>query len=112
MGTRLGVFALLISLIVQSLLTIGCGPEGLGLAAGDEIQFVAADATDHANVEDFCSRCGGPRTATGCCAHGLPLTAAVAELPGASPALGISAVDALPFPERNPSSLFRPPIPA
>jgi hypothetical protein len=112
MGTRLGVLALLISLIVQSLLTIGCGPEGLGLPAGDEVQVVAIDLSDSASVENYCSRCGGPLTATGCCAHGLPLTAAVMELPEASAALSISAVDAPLFPGRNPPSLFRPPIPA
>lgn len=109
---RLGVFALLISLIAQSLLTIGCGPDGLGSFPGDEVQVVAADAADSAAVEEYCSRCGGLRTATGCCAHGLPLTAAVVKVPRAFPAPSISAVDALPSPQRNPLTLFRPPIPA
>lgn len=112
MGTRFTVFALLVSLIVQSILTIGCGAESLSLPASDEVQIVAIDLSDSASAEDYCTRCGGPLTATGCCAHGLPLTAAIVEVPRPSSSLSISAVVALPVPERNPSSLFRPPIPA
>ena len=112
MGTRLVVLALLISLIVQSVLTIGCGADDLRLAAGGELQFVAAEAPETVSLEKYCSSCGGLRTATGCCAHGVPLTTGIAELPQTLLPSGISSLDALPSPQRNPSSLFRPPIPA
>jgi len=108
--TQLGVFALLISLLAQSLLTIGCGPDGLGSAVGDEVQVVAVDAPHSVIPEEYCNRCGGLRTGTGCCAHGLPLTAAIVELPGSSLALDVSALDPPLLAGRTPSSLFRPPI--
>ena len=111
MGTRLAVFTLLISLIVQSVLTIGCGPDGLGQIPDDQVHVVAVDASD-VHLEGYCSSCGGLRTSTGCCAHGLPLTAAVIVLPSTSFASDISPSAAPLFPQRNPSSLFRPPIPA
>jgi hypothetical protein len=112
MGTRLGVFALLISLTVQSILTIGCGTEDLRLAAGDDVQFVAAQLPDSVSLEKYCSSCGGLRTATGCCAHGVLLTSDIVRLQPTSLPSGISSLDALPSAQRNPSSLFRPPISA
>jgi hypothetical protein len=111
MGTRFAVFALLISLIVQSVLTISCGPDGLGLAIGDEAPIVAADAPGTASAAEYCSRCGGLRTATGCCAHGLPLAAVTVEVPEPFLALNVSAADDLSFPQGTPPTLFRPPIP-
>jgi hypothetical protein len=108
--TRLGVFVLLISLTVQSLLTFGCGPDGFGLAAQDEAQVVAADLLHSAALEEYCTQCGGPRTATGCCAHGIPMAATVVDLPQPFLAVETFALDALAFPQRNLSTLFRPPI--
>jgi hypothetical protein len=111
MGTRLAVFTLLISLIVQSVLTLGCGPDGLGQMPDDKVHVIAVYAPD-TQLEAYCSSCGGLRTSTGCCAHGLPLAAAVIVLPRTFFASSIVVTSAPLFPQRSPSSLFRPPIPA
>ncbi len=109
--TRVGAFVLLMGMLMQSMLTLACGLDdiGGGATAAADVQFVALELAAELESQGECSGCGGPKTATGCCFHAVPVTRAmVVFTPSAPPDLAPTFLLSR-TPHNTPSDLFRPP---
>jgi hypothetical protein len=115
------MFLLVISMLAQSLTTLGCeleqlsyfaGPDSASLQMGlpDVPSFVALSIDADGTTPGICTRCGGLITATGCCAHGIPMVVVALKFPVPSATSQLVAAGISGIAQYTPSDLFRPPI--